>query len=164
MDALEARVKLLRDTRGAVYVEFLAVFLPLFMFFLSLIQLIFVQTASIITQHSAMTAVRAAAVVVHDDPAAYGGVAEGNVSGARLTDIQRAAEIPLAALGPEGQGVTVDIAGSYTRDQVITVTVNYDYKCRVPGGALVVCGTSGIKKLAAQASMPNQGAEYRYGK
>lgn len=157
-------MKLLRDTRGAVYVEFLAVFLPLFMFFLSLVQLIFVQTASLITNHAAMTAVRAAVVVVHDDPAAYGGVPEGSVSGARLADIQRAAEIPLAALGPEGQGVTVDVGSSYTRDQLITVRVSYDYKCRVPGGALVVCGPSGIKKLAAEASMPNQGADYRYGK
>ena len=157
-------MKLLRDTRGAVYVEFLAVFLPLFMCFLALVQLIFVQTASLVTNHAAMTAVRAAVVVIHDDPAAYGGVAEGSVSGARLTDIQRAAEIPLAALGPEGQGVTVDVGGSYGRNEKVTVTVTYDYKCRVPGGALIVCGPDGIKTLAAVASMPNQGAEYRYGK
>jgi Flp pilus assembly protein TadG len=157
-------MKLLRDTRGAVYVEFLAVFMPLFLFFLSLVQLIFVQTASLITSHAAMTAVRAAVVVIHDDPKLYGGIAEGNASGARLTDITRAAAIPLSALGPEGEGVTVDAGGPYSRDQMVTVTVTYDYKCRVPGGAFFVCGPSGVKTLSAQATMPNQGAEYKYGK
>jgi Flp pilus assembly protein TadG len=157
-------MKLLRDTRGAVYVEFLAVFMPLFIFFLSLVQLIFVQTASLVTSHAAMTAVRAAVVVLHDDPALYGGIAQGNASGPRLADITRAAAIPLSALGPEGEGLTVQAGGPYGRDQSVTVIVTYDYKCRVPGGAFFVCGPGGVKKLIAQSSMPNQGAEYTYGK
>ena len=154
---------LMKETRGAVYVEFLGVFLPLFIFFLCIIQLIFVQTANLITDHAAMTAARAACVVLPDDPN-LGGAPVGSFSGPKRADITKAAAIPLSALGPEGDGVTVDLnQGSYGRDDIIQVTVKYDYKCRVPGGALLVCGADGIKDLKAVAEMPNMGADYKYG-
>ncbi len=156
-------MKLLRETRGAVYVEFLAVFLPLFIFFLSLVQLIFVQTASLVVSHAAMTAARAAAVIAPDDPAYYGGAGVGTLGGAKKNDVIKAAAIPLSALGPEGEGLTVDVGGAYAKDAMITVKLKYDYKCRVPGGALFVCGFGGTKTISAEAAMRNQGAEYVYG-
>ena len=52
-----------RGDEGAVMVEFLAAFLPIFAFFLGLVQLVFIQTASLIVNHAAHVAVRAAVVV-----------------------------------------------------------------------------------------------------
>jgi len=150
-----------RGTEGAVYVEFLAVFFPLFSFFLGLVQLMFVHTASIVTSHAAISAARAAAVVVSDNPAYYGSN-PGSATGARLVDITRAAKIPLSALGTDSSAVDLKLdSGSYGRNQLITVTLEYEYKCRVPLGNLIACGGT-TKKIKAEASMPNQGADYVY--
>ena len=87
-----------RSTAGAVYVEFLIAFFPLFFFFLALVQFIFLETAHLITKHAAVKAVRAAAVVLADDPKYYGKVPVGSFTGARKIDIERAARVPLSAL------------------------------------------------------------------
>jgi Flp pilus assembly protein TadG len=152
---------LLRATSGAVYVEFMAVFFPIFAFFLGLVQLMFIQTASIVTSHAAMCAARAAAVVIPDHPAYYGNN-PGSASGARLADITRAAKIPLSTLGTDSSAVSVKLdSGGYQGNQLITVTVDYDFRCRVPLGNLIACGGTS-KKIKATASMPNQGASYIY--
>lgn len=150
-----------RTTRGAVLVEFMAVFFPLFAFFLGLMQLMFIHVANLVTKHAAYVAVRAAVVVVPDDPAKFpGGV--GSATGDRRTEVTRAARIPLATLGltTADVGVTFD-SGNYSRDQPITVTVTVDYTCRVPLGNLIACGGS-KKRLIAESTMPNQGADYDY--
>jgi hypothetical protein len=150
-----------RGTRGAVYVEFLIAFLPMFFFFLSLVQLIFVQTANLLVKNAAVKAARAAAVVLHDDPKFYGGVALGSFSGGRKSDIERAAKIPLLPLGIDALGAKVVMNGSYGRDELVKVTVELQYTCKVPGGRFTVC-TAGRKKLVGEAIMPNQGAEFTF--
>lgn len=151
---------LARDARGAVYVEFLAVFFPIFTLFLSLVQFAFLQTASIVVQQSAMKAVRVAAVVIHDNPAYYG-VDQGSVSGKRKEMILDAARFPLTPLGG-ASSATVTLNSSYGRDDMIDLTVSYQYTCRVPLGRFVVCGVDGQKVLAAKASFLNQGADFIY--
>ncbi|MCC6555558.1 MAG: hypothetical protein IT372_21565 [Polyangiaceae bacterium] len=149
-----------RDRRGAVYVEFLAVFFPIFTMFLSLVQFSFLQTASVIMQQSAQKAVRVAAVVIHDNPALYG-VAQGSVAGKRREMIEDAAKLPLAALG-NPSSATVTLNNGYGRDEMINLRVDYTYLCRVPLGRFVVCGAGGTKALWATASFPNQGADFIY--
>jgi len=148
---------------GAVYVEFLVAFLPVFFFFLSLVQLIFLQTASLIVHHAAAKAVRAAVVVLPDDAAYYGDVPVGSFTGQRKTDIERAAKIPLATMGLlEAAASKVTIEGAYSRNVMLKAKVEYYYHCKVPAGRFLLCGLTNFKKITAEASMTNQGAQYDY--
>ncbi len=151
-----------KATEGAVYVEFLIVFLPIFFFFLGLVQLIYVEIADIIVKHSAALTVRSAIVVLSDDPDDYGGVPQGSYAGKRKEDIETAARIPLSTLTSDKSKVDVKLNGSkFQRNDPVTVTVTLDYTCRVPGGSLIVCGGSS-KKLQGEATLPNQGVEFEY--
>jgi hypothetical protein len=118
-----------RDLRGAVYVEFLLVFLPVFLLFLCILELGFLYTGRLVAQHAATRAARAAVVILDDDPAFYGGETRdrvepggttttpsaidafmdgtgfgGTVSSpagaARFRDIRSAASIPLLSVAP----------------------------------------------------------------
>jgi hypothetical protein len=64
---------LTRDTGGAVYVEFLLAFIPLFFMFLGMLQMGLLYGASLVVQHSSNVAVRAAMVVMDDVPSRYDG-------------------------------------------------------------------------------------------
>lgn len=157
------RPGLAEDRRGAVYVEFLVAFLPVFFFFLSLVQYIFLEGANLIVKHAASTAARAAIVVVHDDPAHYGGVETGSVSGKRKEEIERAARIPLATMGVRPEAVKIELAETYARDAAITVKLEYRYHCQVPWGRSVVCDFfTNERTLKAEATLPNQGVAWRY--
>jgi hypothetical protein len=159
----DAKNTLLRSTKGAVYVEFLIAFLPLLFFFLGLVQLIFVQTASLIVKHAASKAVRAAVVVLPDDPKYYGGTPVGQFSGQRKSDIERSAQIPLATMGLlEAAAAKITVDGGYSRNAMLKAKVEYYYHCKVPWGRFVVCGFSNFKKLTGEASMTAQGADYEY--
>ncbi len=152
-----------RSVAGGVYVEFLIAFLPIFFFFLGLVQLAFVQTANLIVKHAATKAVRAAAVVLPDDPQYYGGVPVGSFTGQRQSDIERAAQIPLATLGlleaatARSPWTPLTAATPCSPPRSSTST-----NCRVPWGRFVVCGVSNFKKISGQATMTAQGALYAY--
>lgn len=77
----EERGGLYRDTRGAVYVEFLLAFLPFFFMFLGMLQIALMYTANLVVHHSATTAARAAVVVLPDNPSRYGGEPVNSVDG-----------------------------------------------------------------------------------
>lgn len=66
-----APVSLARDEGGAVYVEFLIAFIPLFIFFLGILQLSLVHVGNLVVHHAATTAARSAVVVLPDDPSRY---------------------------------------------------------------------------------------------
>jgi hypothetical protein len=152
-----------RSRAGGVYVEFLIAFLPVFFFFLGLVQLAFVQVANLVVKHAATKAVRAAVVVLPDDPQYYGGVPVGQFSGQRQSDIERAAQIPLATLGLlEAMTAKVSMNTPYSRNALLTAQVDYQYHCKVPWGRFVICGVSNFKKINAEASMTAQGADYAY--
>lgn len=166
-----ARRELRSDRRGAVYVEFLIVFLPLFVLFMSLVQFAFVQVANIVTKHAAMSAARAAAVVLPDDPAFYDEVPVNKAAGARRSAIEAAARARLAAFAilanlevkfPSSAGGDDDKV-QYQQDDVVRVRLKYMYPCRIPIGSRFVCNTFTLhKKLEAEAAMPIQGAGYTY--
>jgi hypothetical protein len=62
-----------RKTEGAVYLELLVVFFPIFFIFLGVIQMAFLYAAKLTVQHAALLAARAAIVVLDDEPKYYGG-------------------------------------------------------------------------------------------
>jgi len=151
-----------RARRGAVYVEFLAVFFPMFTMFLGLVQFSFIQTASIIVQHSAMRAARTAVVVLHDNPTFYGGAQQGMVTGAKQAMVETAARVPLASLGNAGAATVSFDKGSYGRDDPVKLTVKYPYGCKVPVGRVMACGLDGNREIAAQVGLTNHGADFIY--
>ena len=165
------RPRLPAGTRGAVYVEFLAAFLPLFIFFECLVQMAGVYTAKLVVLHSASTAARAAVVVLHDDPQYYGDVAVGKVEGKRKEDIEKAAAIPLTAVKsivdyevtfPSQPGGS-DSRKSFERNDLVRVRVEATYKCAVPIAKRMVCNfLTTRKKLVGEAALPNNGASYEY--
>ena len=169
LDAPPATV--LRSERGAVYVEFLIAFLPLFSFFLCLVQLAMLQTANLIVKHAAVVATRAAVVILPDDPQKYGGVAIDRAEGTRRDKIVQAATIPLSTLEdfpfPQVRFPTTEGGDDdrvvFGRDDLVRVQVSSLYRCRVPLARTIVCGAFfGIKQLRGEASLPNQGASYGY--
>lgn len=68
------------DDRGAVYVEFLIAFFPMFLLFLGVCQLALVAAAEAVVRHSAFSAVRSAIVTLDDQNEQFKDVECGNLS------------------------------------------------------------------------------------
>ena len=165
------RKDLVRATHGAVYVEFLIAFLPLFVMFMSLVQLAFVVVANIATKNAAVAAVRAAVVVLPDDPAFYDGEAVNKTSEHRKQAIEAAAKARLLSVSTEPKIELIfpssaggeDNRTAFQRDDLVRVRLTFDYPCKIPIGSLFVCKSLDLhKKLKAEAAMPMQGAGYDY--
>lgn len=77
---IRGRVRVLSGERGAVYVEFLLAFVPVFLLFLAICQLALVNTAALVVRHSAYVAARSAIVVLEDDPERYDDAPRGRLS------------------------------------------------------------------------------------
>ncbi len=154
---------LLRCTNGSVFVETLIAVLVPVIFFFSTWQLIDLFTAQLILKHAAVSAARAAIVVGADDPRFYDGQAVNDLSkgGPRHRDVERAAALVLAAAPNLQTGLRVDIEGNADGNSPITATVTSDYACH--GGWLsLACGGGNYRRLTAQATLPYQGAKYKY--
>jgi hypothetical protein len=67
------------DTRGAVYVEFLVAFMPLFILFLAICQLALVASAKLVVGHAALAGARSAIVVLEEAPEEHGGAPRGTL-------------------------------------------------------------------------------------
>ena len=109
---LSRRPNVIDDTRGAAFVEFLIAFLPVYVFFLCLVQLSLLFSVKLVTEHAAVNAARAAAVVIGDEPRRYGGerlhqVTDGR--GERYKAIRNAAVLTLAPLILNGTVQGVDV-------------------------------------------------------
>lgn len=166
----EARTAWL-DTRGAVMVEFLAAFLPLFIMFECLVQLAGLITAKLVVDHAAATAARAAVVVLSDNPKYYNDVKVDEATGKRRQDIESAAAIPLMAVKsvihvkvtlPSSPGGDDDRT-QFGRNDMVNVKVQAIYLCQVPFAKRVVCNMfTETRTLTGEASLPNNGADYVY--
>lgn len=87
-----SRPRLLPDESGVVFLELLIAFLPIWTFFLCVLQLAFIAQANLMVKHSADSAARSAVVVLPDDPNEYGGEPEMSVDRNPVTtaDLARA--------------------------------------------------------------------------
>jgi hypothetical protein len=87
-------------SEGAAFVEFLIAFLPVYVFFLCLIQLALLFSVRLVTEHAAVNAARAAAVVIGDDPARYGGEKPHVLTAGRGRRFQSIRNAALSSLAP----------------------------------------------------------------
>jgi Flp pilus assembly protein TadG len=157
-------------SRGAVYVEFLIAFFPLFAMFMSTIQFAAVMVADLVVKLAAEEGARAAVVILPDSPAYYASAPVNQATGDRVHDIESAVRTPLLAVVadpgfevrfPLSAGGT-DSRLAFGADDLVRVHVDLDYPCRVPVGRLVVCGPGGRRRISGEAALPNQGAGYSY--
>ena len=158
-----------KDKRGAVYVEFLGAFFPIFFGFWCLMQSVGIYAGKLVTMNAAYLGARAAAVVLPDDPKTYDKAGIGEVKGKRKEAIERAVQMGLgnrSLLWPLAQVTLRGADGKekkkFNRDEVVIVRVEVPYRCRLPVADKVICGFSGMTTVAAEAKMVVHGADYVY--
>jgi hypothetical protein len=176
------------DTRGAVYVEFLIAFMPVFVFFLCLLQLALIFSTKLVVEHAATEGARAAAVVFGDEPGPYNEATPkvNTTSKERRRAVRSAVLIALAPLilddtvvsvsvlypnSPGGKSVPVDTP-IVVRDQaagveMVRVRVEAAAVCKIAIANVIACerlGSSSVraKTVPAEAVFPYQGANYVY--
>jgi len=155
------------DQRGAVYVEMLIAYVPVLAFFFGVLQLADIAAAHLIVQHAASAAVRAAVVVMPDDPVFYEGGRDGaEPQDNKRADIERAADTVLRAthrLISDGDNVELNREIAITHDaghlrDPVTARVSARYRCF----ATIFCGLSGTVTLNEEATLPYQGARFKF--
>jgi hypothetical protein len=154
------RASLVGDTGGAVYVEFLMAFLPVMIFFVGTWQFTELCAADLVLKRAASAAVRAASVVLADDPSFYGGEAVNEFGGERRADVNAAAAMILSS-SPRFSVFKVDIEGERRPSAPITAVVSARFNCGL-GWVSLVCGGGSTRLLSARATYPYQGARYRF--
>ena len=153
--------KLVRDQRGAVFVEQLIAYMPVMFFFMATWQLIDMCAAHLILQRAASAAARAAVVVLPDDPAFYDGVAKDTFAGKRKEDIELAAAMILAASPHFTSDFKVEVPSGLKGSAPLTATVKAKFFC-FAGWVSLVCGPTGVRELSAKSIYAYQGAAYSY--
>lgn len=78
VNATDAETTRCGNERGAVYVEFLIAFFPVFVLVLGICQLAFIASAKAVVEHASWAAARSAVVVLDDEPKRYGGIPRRN--------------------------------------------------------------------------------------
>ncbi len=178
--------RLFTRSEGAVFVEFLICFLPVYVFFLCLLQLGVLFAVRLLVEHAAISAARAAAVVIGDDPRRYGGEPLHRIDsehGRRQQSVRSAALLALAPLIANGtiQGVRVEFppaeqpGGRARRGPVVfspleplavskvRVRVEVDAACRIGFANRIACPLlgGGLRSLIGAPAL-SIGAEAFY--
>jgi TadE-like protein len=175
---------LLRSSGGAVYVEFLIAFMPFFVFFLCLWQLSILFYATLVVDHAAFAAARAAAVVAAECPRNVGDTdpfTVNTLTEARKKHVKAAAYVALTPLILDGTlgvddvvpivqypdklgGVDLGKSGigpsfepmTPTSVSNVRVRVNAMFICKIAIANALVCNglTAKLSGGVAPASMP----------
>jgi hypothetical protein len=148
-------------TEGAVFVEFLIVFLPVLTFFLCLVQLSLLFAVQLVVEHAAVNTARAAAVIISDDPKSYKNEPLHKISSKsseRYGAIERAALLSLAPYIFDGSIYTVNVLfpppdqpGGKGRDLPVSFTPMSDSsisKVRVRLEVLAACKIAIANRIA----------------
>lgn len=140
-----------RGARGAILAEFAVAIVPLLTMFFTFAQAAFAYSANIMLHHAANTGVRAAAVILPPNP--------GNVGSE--ADVDAAVHAALGRWNSSFQDVHIIKTPASRPYELVRIEVQASYRCRVPLGALVMCGADGLLQMRpVTAEYPNQGAEY----
>jgi hypothetical protein len=147
--------RLASDARGAVSLELCVALLPVLMLSVWVWQSLELRSAELVVRRAAEAAARAAAVVLPDDPAFYGGERVGVDAGARRAEIERAAALVLLS-SPGFQSVP-RVELSHRGDGALGARVSARFDTGL--------GTwrAGSRMLVASATAADQSARYGYG-
>jgi hypothetical protein len=148
-------------TEGAAIIETLVAFPFFYLFFTTIVQLTFLESAALVTQHAAVVAARAAIVVGPDDPQYYGGSAVDTLSGRRKDEIVEAVKL-LTSTATDKPEVEVELTGGLHEGGTVHAKVTLVYPCRIPFGGRFACGLRNTRRITRHAEMPYQGAAYDY--
>ncbi len=185
MRPFPAAADLRDDTRGAVYVEFLIAFMPVFVFFLCLLQLALLFSAKLVVEHAAVTGSRSAAVVFGDEPGPYHeATAQPNtMSDERQKTVRGAVLVALAPLILDDTVVAVGVLYPDTRGAkgqpkgtrvpgvmgsgMVRVRVEATVVCKIALANRIACEQFGnsqlrVRTARAESVYPYQGANYAY--
>jgi hypothetical protein len=99
------------DARGAVYVEFLVAFFPVFMLFLATTQLSLLTAARLVVQHAATSSVRSAVVILNDDPSELGDAPRNSLTEGDSSSVTTAADLLVTFGLPGAPGVPSAVSG-----------------------------------------------------
>ena len=137
--------------------EFVIAIVPLLITFFCLVQLAKLSAAKVVLDHAAITAARAAIVVLPPNPDASPDPAKGQ------RDVTRAAELATGPWSTSRAFANVSVETELPRAPygMTTARVRATYRCSVPLGGRIVCGLGGTKTMTSEASLPNQGARYK---
>lgn len=151
--------ELASDNRGAALVEFVIAVVPMLMTFFGFVQVAKIYTASLVVQHGAIAAARAAMVIskANDNNPGENG---------EISEAKQAAAVAMLPWVQDGSITNVDVQmtdESSKSDPYGPVTVNMtaSYRCGVPMMGRIIC-TGGRKTITARTvKMPHQGANYK---
>jgi hypothetical protein len=174
---------------GAIFVEFLIAFLPVYVFFLCLLQLGLLFTVKLLTEHAAVSAARAAAVVLADDPKHYAQTQPHELrepkafrqANPRVSAVRSAAVLALLPLILNGSVQTLDVLfppaeepGGVEQGKVkltpmgdqevskVRVRIEATVLCRISFANWLLCSPRLTAPVSAEAIYPYQGAYYDY--
>ena len=163
--ASRGRRCLARDARGTVLLEALVALAPVTLGFCLITQTVDLYAHQLMLERAALSAARAAVVVLPDDGARYGDPenrALNQFSGGRKRAIEQFTHELLAASPSFDRASTrLELTGSFAARGATLVQLSSDYRCAL-GPAGFMCGWSGRVRLEARAELSYQGARYRY--
>jgi hypothetical protein len=112
---------LLVDKRGVVFLELLIAFVPMWTFFLCVLQLAFIGHADLMVKHSADSAARSAVVVLPDDPNEYGGEAEMSVDRQPVTASALGAALGRIASIVRARASAAGVRTAFSREALVNL-------------------------------------------
>ncbi|MDX2051706.1 MAG: hypothetical protein SFV15_04890 [Polyangiaceae bacterium] len=123
-----------RHDRGVVYVEMLVAFVPVFIFFLCILQLALIAAGKLVVRHSAILGARSAIVVLEDDPKYYGNAPRGALTGGSTNEDEavRGFLSQVGGMRKEGGNSTAAQRGAGARLQVIRDAASFPLAALAP--------------------------------
>lgn len=161
------RLALIDDTRGALVIEALMVYVPVALFFFLTWQIGELAAADLVLSRAATAASREAVVVLPDDPRFYDGEAVLDAQGARRRAAIEAAARSVLSAAPSFDAGSLELellltSGPEPDVLLLETRVSADFRCTGGGLSLIVCGASSRRALRALARDVVHSARFAY--
>jgi hypothetical protein len=151
-----------RDVRGAVLVEFLVALMPLMTTFSCIVQVTQTAMAKLVVMHAAIVGTRAAAVISNKN-----NNTPDQPKGDNKKEIEAGVRVALGPWATHMESLVVKVDDQSSCDDpfgMVKVTVTAKHRCSIPLGGRLVCGAVGASLPLEQTyAMPHQGARYAEG-
>ncbi len=142
---MQRQLRRRRGEHGVVYLEMLVAFVPVFIFFLCILQLGLLASAKLVVKHSAIVGARSAVVVLDDDPRFYGNAARGALTGGRTDEDKPVGEFlsKIGGIRKDGGNFTSTQRSGGARLQVIRDAAYFPLASLAPSPTWLLQGEAG---------------------